>query len=226
MTASTYCPNPRQVFKTFDQLTASTTHQILNSVARDKLSIYSEIIRFTKSSFLTQDEAQADVLYLLTEEAHKRPHKFVERYNSNFWRFFFTSFCKNIFGSKGSANKNWKPQQINFFEDAPDPFYQEDDRPEQIQDFFVNCIELVDQSPFKWYEKKFFAFYRFDVEDWLKYDWIKDDGTQVPPPRKMTYDYISNRTGVSRTSIFKSVKKVEQYIKDNYEDHFGSPPIS
>ena len=224
MTAQTYCPHPREVFKRFDILTAATTHQVLNEVSKDSLGIYSEIIRYTKLHSMTEDEGRADILYLLTEEAFKRPEKLVERYNSWYWRFFFTSFCKNIFGTSGSARRNWNSAQvIQYFEDAPDPF-EPVSNPEKEHNFFTNAIELVDQAPFLWWERKLWAIYHLDANEWLKKDWVDDKGNFIAKaPKKITYDYISKRTEVSRTTVYKAIQKVDTYIKDNYEIKFGSP---
>tara|TARA_R110000851_G_scaffold217797_2_gene370715 strand:+ start:285 stop:971 length:687 start_codon:yes stop_codon:yes gene_type:complete len=226
MTAqTTYNPHSRSVFKKFDILSASTISEVLISVEEDQYNIYSEIYRYTKLQYLTQDEAKADILYLLCEEADKRPEKFLERYNSFYWRFFITSFCKNVFGSSGSSRRNWKPeQQIAFFEDAP-VIQEQEEVIDELQFFYERCIELVDKCEYQWWERKIWAVYRFDINDWKKQDWIEDGNFVEKAPKKITYDYIARRTEVSRTTVYKAVKKVDLYIKNNYESKFGIPPI-
>jgi hypothetical protein len=231
MTASTYSPFKRKVFIKFDQLTAATTTEVINQIANDPLNIYSEIIYNTLPLGIDFDHGKADILFQFAEEANKRPDKLVERYNSYFWRYFFVSFVKRTFSQNGLSQRTWNQPKVYRYdpllEDMSEDSLQQDDtkdKEEMIYKFIEKCIEIIDEK-FDKSDKLIWSVYRFDVLNWKENPWEKEDGTIEPAPKKLTYDYIAERSSISRSRLHFTVKKIDNYIKDNYKNKFGEPPL-
>ena len=163
-------------------------------------SEYNKLLDIAKN--ICKTDYAEDLLHECVIAMYKYPKDELQSIKENGRLFFFGArIMANMYHSKTSRYyykiKKYSQQHIDYSRTNLDEFiFTSTDTSNQIENIMIILKDVY------WYDRELFKLYYFGNNEGKKY----------------TYTSLSEKTGISRRSIFYTIKGVKEYIKEKIDD--------